>query len=225
MLNPLLLLTAFLFTALLSNAPVQAAELTLPALPAPETLTAPTALGVRDGDAGLAPGTPVPDFSAWRHTGDPVSKADLFNGQKPVLVIFYRGGWCPYCNLQIRQLTEAYDEFSRRGVSLLLISADRPDAAALAQRQYEIPFPVLSDPQLNAHAAFKVAVQMTPELYQQYRQYGIDVEQWSGQKHHQFALSSAFLVAADGQVQWAHVSADYRQRPSVAQLLSAIDQQ
>lgn len=214
----------FLLTALLFAGAAQAAELKLPELPSPDKLTAASQLGVRDGEAGLAPGSRVPDFNAWRHSGEPVTQADVLTGAAPVLVIFYRGGWCPYCNLQIRQLTEAYGEFRQRGVSLLLISADQPDAAALAQRQYEIPFPVLSDPQLSAHQAFKVVMQMSPELYQKYRDYGIDVEQWSGQSHHQFALASAFVVGADGRVQWAHVSADYRQRPSVAQLLGVIDQ-
>lgn len=215
MLKPLLFLCA-----LLCVGSVQAENLTLPDLPSPDKLSAAQTLGERDGDAGLAPGQSVPDFNAWRHSGEPVSKDEVLNGQ--VLVIFYRGGWCPYCNLQIRQLTEAHDEFQRRGVSLLLISADKPDAAALAQRQYEIPFSVLSDPQMSAHKAFRVVMQMTPELYQKYRDYGIDVEQWSGEAHHQFALSSAFLVDG-GRVQWAHVSADYKQRPSVAQLLGVID--
>lgn len=212
-------------TMVLVTAPAWAGELTLPALPDASKMPAPAdaALGVRDGDAGLAPGEAVPPFAAVTHEGKAVSRDSLFKQGKPALVIFYRGGWCPYCNLQIRQLTEAYPQFAERNVELVLISADKTDAAATAQRRYEIPFPVISDPTLAAHEAFRVVMALTPELYETYKGYGIDVEAWSGQTHHKFALSSAFLVDAQGVVTWAHVSEDYKRRPSVAQLLSVID--
>lgn len=214
-----------LLAASLLAFPLFAADLALPKLPDASKMSAPeaAALGLRDGGAGLAVGAAVPAFEAAAHTGEAVSRDSLLAMKKPLLVIFYRGGWCPYCNLQIRQLTEAYGDFAGRGVELVLISADKVDAAALAQRQYEIPFPVLADPELAAHEAFNVVMTLTPELYETYKTYGIDVEQWSGETHHKFALSSAFLVNAAGVVQWAHVSEDYKQRPSVAQLLSVID--
>lgn len=209
----------------LASLPVWAGELTLPALPDASKMPAPaeSALGVRDGNAGLAPGEPVPSFEARTHQGDVISRDSLLAMNKPLLVIFYRGGWCPYCNLQIRQLSEAYAQFAERNVELVLISADKVDAAATAQRQYEIPFPVISDPALVAHEAFRVVMTLTPELYEAYKGYGIDVETWSGQTHHKFALSSAFLVNSQGVVRWAHVSEDYKRRPSVAQLLAVVD--
>ncbi|UTA48391.1 peroxiredoxin family protein [Simiduia sp. 21SJ11W-1] len=216
---------AICFLLSLAALPLQAAELALPKLPDASKLSAPEAkaLGLRDGGAGLAVGTAVPAFKASAHTGEPVSQKDLLAAGKPLLVIFYRGGWCPYCNLQIRQLTEAYNQFAKRNVELVLISADKVDGAALAQRRYEIPFPVLADPELSAHEAFNVVMTLSPELVETYKGYGIDVEQWSGKTHHKFALASAFIVNPQGKVQWAHVSEDYKSRPSVPQLLGVID--
>lgn len=174
--------------------------------------------------AGLQVGQSVPDFSALNTLGEPISGANL-QKQGPLLVIFYRGGWCPYCNRQIRELTQAYPEFKQRGVTPVLISADKFEAAALAQQTYKIPFPVLSDAKLSAHDAFKVTMELPEALIEVYKDYGIILEDWNGAGHKKFALSSAFLVNADGVVDWANISPDYKTRPSVKQLLQAIDGQ
>lgn len=184
--------------------------------------TSPEKLGSNDQGVGLIPGTKVEDFTVNNHEGEPVSFSAL-TAKSPLLVVFYRGGWCPYCNVQIKQLTEAYPAFSERGVLPVLISVDKPHAAALAQRTYEIPFPVLSDPELAAHTSFDVIMTVDDATVEQYKGYGIDLEAWSSQDHHKIAVSSAFIVDSDGVVQWAHTSMDYKTRPSVEQLLEMID--
>lgn len=181
-------------------------------------------LGTLDEPYGLKLGEKVSNFSAFDHFGKPATFESL-SESAPLLVIFYRGGWCPYCNRQIRQLTEAWPEFKKRGVTPVLISADKPDAAALASRTYEIPFPVLSDPKLKAHDAFKVTMTLDADTIEKYKGYGIELSDWSGEEHASFAVSSAFLIAKSGKVKWSHSSLDYAKRPSVDQLLSVIDQQ
>jgi peroxiredoxin len=208
---------------------LSASELALPALPAKDALTAPgqTQLGTLPAGIGLPVGSMLPEFRIQHHDGKPVTSAELLK-QVPaggqLLIVFYRGGWCPYCNLQIRQLTDAFAQFQQRKTLPVLISADKVDASALSQRQYAIPFPVLSDPDLRAHDAFKVSMQLDDKTHLLYKTYGIDVEEWSGREHHKFAVASAFLLGADGRVRWAHAALDYKQRPSVQQLLGAIDQ-
>ncbi len=201
-----------------------ATPLTLPEPMAASKLGAPadSELGTRPDGIGLAPGAKMPAFTLANHEGATVTSEQLLKDGKRLLVVFYRGGWCPYCNLQIRQLTDAYSQFDANGVLPVLISADKVDASATVQRGYSIPFPVLSDPDLIAHDSFKVSMTMTPALYETYKTYGIDVEQWSGRDHHRFAVSSAFLVNTDGTVVWSHASLDYKQRPSIKQLLSVI---
>ena len=171
---------------------------------------------------GLKAGAKVADFNLKAHNGEPINLEVLLE-EAPLLVIFYRGGWCPYCNVQIRQLTEAYPEFKKRGVFPVLISVDEIDGAALASRTYDIPFAVLSDPKLSAHTAFDVVMDVDAETYKQYQGYGIDLEKWSGQNHHKIAVSSAFIVDNTGTVKWAHTTMDYKTRPSPEQLLKVID--
>lgn len=181
-------------------------------------------LGTLDQKHGLAPGQKVGNFKIKDHFGK-TTKFKTLRKDAPLLVIFYRGGWCPYCNLQIVQLTKAWPEFKKRGVTPVLISADKPDAAALASRTYEIPFPVLSDPTLIAHEAFNVVMSLDEETVKKYEQYGIFLSDWSGEAHNKFAISSAFLINKKGVIDWSHSSLDYATRPSVEQLLTVIDMQ
>jgi peroxiredoxin len=213
---------ATLLMSLLLSATVTAAELNLSTSTPELTVTKGLALGTRDNNIGLAPGAKVPPFLINTHDDKPFDLASL-TVLGDTLVVFYRGGWCPFCNVQVRQLTTAWSEFERRGVTPVLISVDTIDGATLAQRSYDIPFPVLSDPALAAHSAFEVIMELDKATYERYKGFGVDLEQWSGQGHHKIAVSSAFLVSKEGQIRWAHSSRDYKTRPSVEQLLAVID--
>ncbi|WP_406829082.1 peroxiredoxin-like family protein [Microbulbifer sp. ARAS458-1] len=200
---------------------VQAEDVKLPERLPELSVTEDAALGT--GDVGLKAGAKPEDFTVRDHKGDAISLRSLVAYKAPILVIFYRGGWCPYCNVQIRQLAEAWPEFEKRGVTPVLISADKPDAGAMAKATYEIPFPVLSDPDLKAHEAFDVVVQIDDATVEKYKTYGIVLEDWSGRDHHKIAAPGIFLVNKEGVVEWAHVSKDYKTRPSVGQLLEVLD--
>jgi peroxiredoxin len=212
----------FLATLLCPVLATHAEELSLPEKSPELGVSAESKLGTRENGIGLAPGSKVKTFEINDHSGKPAS-FDMLKSRAPLLVIFYRGGWCPYCNVQIRQLAKAWPEFQKRGVTPVLISVDKPDAAALAQRQYEIPFPVLSDPELKAHERFGVTMEVEDSLIPKYKSYGIDIEKWSGKTHHKIAVSSAFVVNNDGIVLWSHSASDYKTRPSVEQFLTVLD--
>ncbi len=184
--------------------------------------SASAALGIREGDLGLAAGSTVPNAKLQSFTGERVELAQMWADQ-PALVVFYRGGWCPYCNVQIRQLANAFPKFLTRNVTPVLISVDKADASTLVANAYEIPFPVLSDPKLKAHKAFNVLLPLDDKAVKRYEGFGINLEQWSGEKHHTIAAASVFLVDTDGKVRWAHVEKDFKSRPSTKQLLDMID--
>lgn len=182
-------------------------------------VTAEDQLGTLDAGYGLPAGQRVPSFDAQTFRGEPTSLQALL-ADAPLLVVFYRGGWCPYCNVQVRQMSEAAQRFQRQGVTPVLISADRPEGAALAQTGYEIPFPVLSDPDLSAHRAFNVVLTVDESTQQKYRGFGIVLEDWSGRDHGSIAVASAFIVDRNGRILWSHSALDYKTRPSVDQLIA-----
>lgn len=201
-----------------------AAEETAPELPShrEHAITAAESLGTLPEGVGVAVGAAAPGAAVSDLEGQPVELAELYAGG-PIMLVFYRGGWCPYCNFQLRQLSEDYAEFQRRGVSLVLISVDRVEEGARTRASWQIPFPVLSDPDLVAHRAFRVLEVVDAETQERYRSFGIDLEGASGRDHHTIAVPSVFVIDAEGQVLFAHADRDYRTRPSNAQLLEALD--
>jgi peroxiredoxin len=180
-------------------------------------------LGTLPPGMGVAVGQPAPDFTAADLNGSPASLSAIRQQRGAVLLAFYRGGWCPYCNFEIRELTKAFPQFKQKGVTPIAISVDKVDEAARTGATYEIPFPVLSDPDLHAHEAFRVIHEASPEEVSRLKGFGIDIERSSGRAHHRFAVPAYFLIDSQGVIRWAHADPEYKVRPTVPQLLSAID--
>lgn len=181
------------------------------------------ALGSRPKGVGLAVGDALPDVSAEDTEGHAVSLRKLAKERGPLLLVFYRGGWCPHCNFQVRSLGQRASDFERRGILPVVISVDRPRLAARTKQSYEIPFPVLSDSRLAVHEAFHVLNAMHSNTVSRMRNRGIDLEAYSGKAHHTVAIPSVFLIEKDGTVAFAHAARDHKTRPTVDQLLAKID--
>jgi len=180
-------------------------------------------LGHAPDGFGLEIGSDAPEGSAVDADGDEVTLASLLeNG--PIMIVFYRGGWCPFCNFQVRALTESFDALQSRGVTPVLVSVDRQDEATRTRATYEIPFPILSDSGLALHRAFHVVHEADDEEVARLAGFGHDVEAFSGRDHHSFAIPSVFVIDGDGKVRWQHVDPEYRVRPSVDQLLAILDE-
>lgn len=98
------------------------------------------------------------------------------------------------------------------------------DGALVTAEAYEVPFPLLSDPDLKAHEAYEVVQQVPPEGVKKLGEYGISLERWSKRKHHKIAVPSLFLLDRDLKVLWAHADLNHRRRPKLDQLLAALDE-
>jgi len=178
-------------------------------------------IGLAQQGVGLAVGTPAPTgLMAQNLRSEPVPLDKVF-AAGPTLVVFYRGGWCPYCNGQLRDLSLAARRFQAKGVRLVAISVDRPDAAATTQAAWEIPFPVLSDSDLTAHEAFRVVFEVDEATRETYRGWGIDLKAASGRSDGRIAVPAMFLVQG-GAVTWSHADPAYKVRPTPDQVLDAL---
>lgn len=216
---------------LLSACDSQAAEATPASMTKPAatprkkafTPTAAESLGTRPEGIGVEVGAAMPDASLRDLKGKAVRLSSFSAPGQSLLVVFYRGGWCPYCNFEIHDLTATFPEFKKRHVLPVAISVDRPEKAAETRATYDIPFPVLSDSDLAAHDAFKVVHTATTAEVLALRAFDIDVEAASGKDHHRFAVPALFLIDATGVVRWSHADLDYKTRPTAAQLVAVID--
>lgn len=196
-----------------------------PAAAAPQFVLKETAsdrLGTAPAGFGLPVGTEAPDATLPDVSGRTQRLADVF-GKGATLVVFYRGGWCPFCNLQLHQLSEAQAEFTRRGVQLVAISVDQPGEEARTQAKHGVPFPMLSDSKLVAHGAYHVIHVPGDAERTALASFGVDLAAYSGESHGEFAVPALFLVDRQRTIRWVHVDEDYQTRPSVTQLLAIID--
>jgi peroxiredoxin len=171
---------------------------------------------------GWPPGTAAPDASVLDMQGRPVTLSSV-RAHRPAALVFYRGGWCPPCNYQIHELQTHVNEFKTRGLSLIAISVDNPQHAVATAKEYGLDFAVLSDPQLTAHAAYRVIDHLGGMTAFMLARMGADLEERSGRDHHDVAVASVFLIDAGGVIRWAHADTDYGKRPSPSQILAAAD--
>lgn len=179
-------------------------------------------LGTLAPDTGISVGQKVPDVHGRDLDGKDVALTTLY-AKGPILLVFYRGGWCPYCNSEIHSLTVAFPEYQKRGVTPVAVSVDTVDQEAKLKATYAIPFPVLSDSGAAMIEAFHVVNHVDDATLAKMKGFGVDLEKSSGEKHHEIAIPSFFLVDRTGVVRWAHSDPDFKTRPSTAQLLSVID--
>lgn len=141
--------------------------------------------------------------------------------KQPTLLVFYRGGWCPYCNTHLADLRKIEDELKALGFQIFAISPDQPKFLQQTDAKHKLGYTLLSDSDMNAAKALGIAFEVDKETREQYQQYGIDLEKSSGQKHHLLPVPAAFLLNKEGQITFSFVAPDYTTRVDNEILLAA----
>jgi peroxiredoxin len=139
---------------------------------------------------------------------------------KPTMLIFYRGGWCPYCNAHLQDLRTAVPQVSALGFDVLFLSTDRP-AILRSSLKEPVDYHLLSDNEVNAARAFGVAFRMDDATYAKYKSYGLDLEETQGAKHHELPVPAVFIVDREGKIRFAHTNSDYAQRLPASKVVQA----
>jgi peroxiredoxin len=203
----------------------QAAAGQMPAAIAEAFAAEQRALSAAGQPAGIArPGTPLPDASLLDVTGQPTTLAAALDGM-PAVIVFYRGGWCPYCNIALRayqaQLVPALAE---RGVSLVAISPQAPDGSLSTKEAKELTFTVLSDP--GNQLARQLGILTAPSDAARAAQLalGLDLTQVNADGTTGLPMPTVLIADADGEIRWIDVHADYTTRTEPGQVLQAISQ-
>ena len=141
--------------------------------------------------------------------------------RQPAVLIFYRGGWCPYCNVHLGQLQEAEADLRALGYQILAISPDRPEKLAESVEKLQPDYVLLSDRTMAAAQAFGIAFRVDDATLEKYKGFGIDLEAASGETHHLLPVPAVFIVGTDGRIRFAYANPDYKVRLSPEELLTA----
>ena len=169
----------------------------------------------------LQAGQPAPDFTLPGADGQPQALTTLLQ-HGPVVLTFYRGNWCPYCNVQLRAYQQILPELARYGATLVAVSPQTPELSSLTASEKELAFPVLSDVGNTVARHYGLAYGVGPEVATALRGVGIDLAAYNGTPDDELPLTATFLIDTNGVIAWAEVEANFKQRPDPTAILAAL---
>jgi peroxiredoxin len=162
----------------------------------------------------------IPDVSVKNTNGEDVRLLDLVKKQ-PTIFVFYRGGWCPYCNRHLADLKKIENDLTKEGYQVFAISADRPELLKNTSEKNELTYTLLSDAPMNAAKAFGIAFKVDDATVKRYMDVGINLEEDSGYDHHLLPAPAVYLVDTKGKIKFNYVNPNYRERIDGNILLAA----
>jgi len=182
-----------------------------------------TAALIASGAAGhaLKAGDCAPAFTLQAPDGALTASVDLL-AQGPLVVSFYRGVWCPYCNMELQALEAARADFAAAGARLVAISPQNRVNSRKSVRENALGFPILSDPGNAVAAAFGLRFAMPDDLVDLYRSLGNNLPLFNGDESWTLPMPARFVIGGDGVIAYAEVNPDYTRRPEPADMLPAI---
>lgn len=169
----------------------------------------------------VAVGTPAPAFSLPDQQGQSRTLEEL-RREGPVVISFYRGAWCPYCNLELRALQATVPEMAAIGARLVAISPQTPDNSLSTAEKHELGFPVLSDVSNHIARAYGLVFALPEDLRSVYATFGIDVVAANGDETFELPLPATFVIDDAGVIRWRFVDPDYTRRADPQGVLAAL---
>ena len=163
----------------------------------------------------------APNFTLPNITGDPVSLYEVLNSG-PVVLSFYRGGWCPFCNLELQALQAQLSEFRALGANLIGVSPETPDTSLSAIDKHQLEFEVLSDIGNITARQYGLLFTVYEEMRPLYLKWGLDVPASNGDDSWELPVPATYVIDTDSVVRAAHVDKDYTRRMEPAQILATL---
>lgn len=175
-----------------------------------------------DVKSTIQPGEKLPEFVLSDAHGAQVSSVDLL-AKGPLLITFYRGGWCPFCNLALRAIQQRLEDFQARGVTLVAITPEQPDASFSTAEKNELKFPVLTDDGFQLARKLNITWEQPKELVELVNGIGADLEKRHGNDSAEMVIPTTMLVDQKGVVRNIYAEADWMKRLEPQEALNWVD--
>jgi len=143
---------------------------------------------------------------------------------RPLVILFYRGRWCAYCNTQLAAMQAIHQQIAQAGASLIAISPQTQKHTYMTRDMHKLRFPVLSDEGNQVARKFGLVYRLSPELQTVYESIMTKLPGYNGDQSWELPLAATYLIQPDGKITWARVDADWRQRPEPEELLRILEQ-
>jgi peroxiredoxin len=173
-------------------------------------------------DNALQIGQKVENFSLANHNGENIELADLLK-KGPLIISFYRGGWCPYCNLELKALNDYLPQFKTQSAQLIAISPQLPDETLSTAQKNDLEFDVLCDVSNKVAEQFGLLFTLDERIQALYTQFGIDFEHYYGDKSFKLPLPATYVINQEGVITYAFLSEDYTLRAEPIDVMTALE--
>ncbi len=182
-------------------------------------LTASVLLNAQDSPKGLQVNDPAPDFTAKDQNGNVINlKEQLKKG--PVVLVFYRGFWCPYCNQQLKKLEDSLSLIQSKGATLITVTPEQEESVSKTVEKTKASYPIISDDSLAIMKSYDVAFTMSEATVEKYKGYGLDFNKINGPvTGAQLPVPAVYVINKEGRIVYRHFDTNYTKRASVADML------
>jgi len=167
-------------------------------------------------------GEKTPEFTLRNLRGEEISSAALL-GEGPLVINFYRGAWCPYCNLELKALDNVVGEIKKLGANLIAVSPNLPEKSTQFVEETPFSFEILSDEGNRVAERFGLAFTLAEELRPIYKGFGIDLTEYDGNDSFTLPIPATYVVDRDGTIVHSFVDADYTKRMEPGEIVEVLE--
>ncbi|OCX52543.1 hypothetical protein BEL04_13910 [Mucilaginibacter sp. PPCGB 2223] len=172
--------------------------------------------------SGLKKGAEAPAFSAKDNSGKTVDLKSLLKSHKAVVLFFYRGQWCPFCNKQMQHLQDSLQLLTAKGAYVVGVTPETGENIDKTREKTHASFSLIHDESYKIMKAYDVDYKVDDQLYGKLKGYGIDLEKGNGNTDHVLPVPATYIINSSGKIIFAHFDKDYTKRPSVSQMLQVL---
>ncbi len=166
-------------------------------------------------------GDKMPEFTLVDANGKNVSSSALLK-KGPLVITFYRGAWCPFCNLYLRSLQRNLPKFKSLGADLVAISIEPRDRSLSVAESNKLGFTVLSDPELKVARKFGIVYEIPKVTNDAMLELGFDIAKYNGTEKAELPLSATYVVSKRGEIAYAFLDPDYKHRAENTAVIDAL---
>ena len=172
---------------------------------------------------GLKSGATAPEFTATDNAGKTLDLKALLRSHKAVVLFFYRGQWCPYCNKQIKQLQDSLQLLTDKGAYVIGVTPETGDNINKTIDKTHASFSIIQDKGYQIMKAYDVNYTVNDALYSRLKGYGVDLEKNNGNKDHVLPVPATYVIDRSGKISFVQFDKDYTRRASVSSILNALN--
>jgi peroxiredoxin len=172
---------------------------------------------------GLRNGATAPEFTAKDNAGKMLDLKTLLQSHKAVVLFFYRGQWCPYCNKQIKQLQDSLQLLTGKGAYVIGITPETGENINKTIDKTHASFSIIQDKDYQIMKAYGVNYTVNDETLSQLKKYGVDLEKNNGNKDHVLPVPATYVINSSGKISFVQFDKNYTKRASVSAIANALN--